>query len=236
MKNVNSSRGLAIASMVLGILGITLSFCLGYGILLAISGLIIGIIALVKKQGGMAIAGLVLSIIALAISFAIVKPIDTSQTGNQQPISTTTEQNKTSQDKSATKNEYGIGDVVEIKNKKGDVLYTITINNISKNTYRNQYADSNISEVVDIEYTYENLNNPTDLLVSSLGFKVYDSNNTICSTYPSDVLKVAQTIPSGSNCTAVVSYGLPAESNTIKIDYFDNPFINEINATWVITI
>ena len=235
MKNGNPGKGLALTSMVLGILGIVLSFCLGFGVIFAIPGLIISIIGLVKKQGGMAIAGLVLSIIALAIDFIIIKPADTSQMTNQPTTSTTTQQTQTSEDKNK-KNEYGIGDLVEIKNKKGDTLYTITITGITKNDYRNPYADGTISEVVDIEYTYENINNPTDLIVSSLGFKIYDSNNTICSTYPSDNIKVAQSIPTGSNCTAVVSYGLPTESNRIKIDYFDNLFINEINGTWVIDI
>ncbi|WP_162473958.1 hypothetical protein [endosymbiont 'TC1' of Trimyema compressum] len=46
MKNTNSNKGLTIVSMVLGILGIILSFCMGYGIILAIPGLIIGIVAL----------------------------------------------------------------------------------------------------------------------------------------------------------------------------------------------
>ena len=240
MKNTNSSRGLAIASMVLGILGIVLSFCMGFGIILAIPGLIISIVALIKKQGGMAIAGLILSIIALAIScftsFIIFKPADTTQTTNQ-PGSAITPKATETRDKNNQKTEYGIGDHVEIKNKKGDVLYTITITNISKNNYRNPYADSTVSEVIDIEYTYENINNTTDLLVSYFTFKVYDSNNTICSIYPSPSDKVAQTIPKGSNCTAIVSYGLPAESNKIKIDYndFANPYAYA-TTTWVINI
>ena len=104
MKNGNPGRGLALTSMVLGILGIVLSFCLGFGILLAIPGLIFGIIGLVKKQGGMAIAGLILSIIALAISFVIVKPADTNQMTNQQTTSTTTQQSQTAEDKNKKMN------------------------------------------------------------------------------------------------------------------------------------
>ncbi|AMP20850.1 hypothetical protein AZF37_06390 [endosymbiont 'TC1' of Trimyema compressum] len=156
----------------------------------------------------MTIAGLILSIIALAISSTIFKPADTIQTTNQLPDSAITQKATEPRDKNNQKTEYGIGDHVEIKNKKGDVLYTITITNISKNNYRTPYADSTVSEVIDIEYTYENINNTTDLLVSSLGFKVYDSNNTICSTYPSDIIKVAQTIPTGSNQPNPYGYSL----------------------------
>lgn len=63
-----TKKGLSIASMVLGIVGIILS-CTGVGIICGLLALIFGGIALNKKQGikGMAIAGIVLGIITLAL-------------------------------------------------------------------------------------------------------------------------------------------------------------------------
>ena len=64
------SKGLAIASMVLGIVSIVPGWCIPYlPLLLGLVGVILGGVSLAKKQGGkgMAIAGLVTSIISLAI-------------------------------------------------------------------------------------------------------------------------------------------------------------------------
>lgn len=65
-------RGLGIAALVLGIAGLlTLPFC-GIGLLLAIAGLIVGIIAVVRRNGrGMAIAGLILSAVTLAVAIGL---------------------------------------------------------------------------------------------------------------------------------------------------------------------
>ncbi|HOV40538.1 MAG TPA: DUF4190 domain-containing protein [Oscillospiraceae bacterium] len=72
--NPPAKSGLSIASMVLGILSI-LFFCIPYiSIPLAIVGLILGIISLVKKQGGkgMAIAGVICSAIGFVIGIIII--------------------------------------------------------------------------------------------------------------------------------------------------------------------
>ena len=64
---VNQSKGMAIASMVLGIVGLVLS-CLVIGIIPCVIGLILGIVVLVKQKAGqgMAIAGIVTSLIGKA--------------------------------------------------------------------------------------------------------------------------------------------------------------------------
>ena len=69
----SEKRGLAIASMVLGILGLVLA-CLSIGLFPAIIGLILGIISLATHRGGhgMAIAGVVTSAIAVAIAVIIL--------------------------------------------------------------------------------------------------------------------------------------------------------------------
>ncbi len=64
------SNGMAVGSLICGILGILLSCCLWYfAIPLAIAGLILGILVVKKKKGGknLAIVGIVLSSISIII-------------------------------------------------------------------------------------------------------------------------------------------------------------------------
>lgn len=67
---MNNNDGMAIASMILGILSIVFCCCYGWiSIPLAIIGIILGAVCLSKNTSGrgMAIAGIVTSIIALAL-------------------------------------------------------------------------------------------------------------------------------------------------------------------------
>ena len=68
-----SKKGLSIAALVLGIVGILIS-CTPVGIVASILGLIFGGLCLYKKQGikGMAITGLVLGIISLALWIILI--------------------------------------------------------------------------------------------------------------------------------------------------------------------
>jgi len=68
-------KGMAIASMVLGIVALVLSCCVPYvPAILAIIAVILGGLSLAKKQGGkgMAIAGLVCGVIALIPSVMVI--------------------------------------------------------------------------------------------------------------------------------------------------------------------
>lgn len=67
------NNGLAIASMILGIVSLVGSCCIWYlTIPCAVVGLILGIIALKNGKDGMAIAGIVMSAIGLAIALLVV--------------------------------------------------------------------------------------------------------------------------------------------------------------------
>lgn len=67
MENTNKGQGLAIASMVLGIVGL-LTSCIAVGGILCIIGLLLAIPALIKnRHSGFAIAGLVLSLIGTTL-------------------------------------------------------------------------------------------------------------------------------------------------------------------------
>jgi len=69
-----SKKGLSIASLVLGILGLVFFWFPLVGIICSILGLIFGIVAAAKKRGikGLNIAGIILSAIALVILIIIV--------------------------------------------------------------------------------------------------------------------------------------------------------------------
>ena len=67
-------KGMAIASMVLGIISLVIPFA---GIATAVVGLILGVIAMKKQKAvgaptGMALAGMVCSIITLAINIILI--------------------------------------------------------------------------------------------------------------------------------------------------------------------
>lgn len=85
------SKSLAVASMVLGIVSVVLLCTVYLGIPCSIVGLVLGIVAKKKNQGGMATAGIVLSIISLAlvaiiiialVCIAIFVPTTANQFGN----------------------------------------------------------------------------------------------------------------------------------------------------------
>ena len=80
--NKRPTNGLGIASMILGILGLLLSFAFGIGGILAVVGLILAIVAMAKgARDGMTITGLILSIVSIVLSiiffFVMVLSVNT---------------------------------------------------------------------------------------------------------------------------------------------------------------
>ena len=128
-----NSSGLAAAGMVLGIIGVVLSFIPiinNIAFFIGILALIFGIIGIVKKAGkGKAIAGIVLGILSIAITLAMQSAVsdsidETSKeldkiTGNSTEEVLKTEVNVTLGDLQISKDEYGLTDskmVVTVKN------------------------------------------------------------------------------------------------------------------------
>lgn len=128
-----NSSGLATAGMVLGIIGVVLSFIPiinNIAFFIGILALIFGIIGIVKKAGkGKAIAGIVLGILSIAITLAMQSAVsdsidETSKeldkiTGNSTEEVLKTEVNVTLGDLQISKDEYGLTDskmVVTVKN------------------------------------------------------------------------------------------------------------------------
>ncbi|WP_238858892.1 MULTISPECIES: hypothetical protein [unclassified Clostridium] len=68
------NSGLAVVSLVLGIMAIILFWAFSYPIILGLAGIIIGLISIAKKRDGLkiAIAGIITSIIGLLIGIIFV--------------------------------------------------------------------------------------------------------------------------------------------------------------------
>ncbi|CUU50336.1 hypothetical protein [Clostridium beijerinckii] len=68
------NSGLAVVSLVLGIMSIILFWAFSYPIILGLAGIIIGLISIAKKRDGLkiAIAGIITSIIGLLIGIIFV--------------------------------------------------------------------------------------------------------------------------------------------------------------------
>lgn len=128
-----NSSGLATAGMVLGIIGVVLSFIPiinNIAFFIGILALIFGIIGIVKKtEKGKAIAGIVLGILSIAITLAMQSAVsdsidETSKeldkiTGNSTEEVLKTEVNVTLGDLQISNDEYGLTDskmVVTVKN------------------------------------------------------------------------------------------------------------------------
>ena len=119
-----NSSGLATAGMVLGIIGVVLSFIPiinNIAFFIGILALIFGIIGIVKKAGkGKAIAGIVLGILSIVITLAMQSAVsdaidETSKeldkiTGNSTEKVLKTEANVTLGDLQISKDEYGLTD------------------------------------------------------------------------------------------------------------------------------
>jgi hypothetical protein len=122
---------------------------------------------------------------------------------------------------------FELGEKISIKNDDGKELYNLTINSITLSDERNQFHENNPAQVIEIDYTYENISMEDELYISDSDFKVIDEGGTIASTYPNSPKKHPQSIPTGSNCTAQMFFSLENESNKIGILFYDNIFDNE---------
>ncbi len=155
--------GLAVASLVLGIIGIVFAFIpiVNYvGLILGILALVFGIIPLIKKCGnGKAIAGLVLGIlaviIALAMHCALSSAVDKTSKQVDKMIGKSTEEvlkndaNVTLGDFTATTDQYGVT----------NTKLTVTVKNITnekKSFSIHIEAVNDAGERIDEDYVYAN--------------------------------------------------------------------------------
>ena len=154
-------KGLAIASLVLGIIAIVNSFIPIINFVAYILGalaIIFGIIGIVKKKGAMAIVGLVLGGVALItatiINMSTASVVDDAlkDTG----LSEVTEKTKSTKPK---KNSYGLGETFVF-----DELEITLDSTYSFATINNRFSDLNGRDVIRLGATVKNLSEETHSL------------------------------------------------------------------------
>lgn len=127
---------------------------------------------------------------------------------------------------------YKIGEKVIVKDK-----YAITLLSIKETDQRNEFSDKEVSQVLTIDYLYENLSNADeDLLISEYNFKIVDSGGNMMDNYPVMGLYTAAYTPVGAKSLATMVYGTVAESKTVKVLYYDNLFSSDVVAEFELNV
>lgn len=139
--------------------------------------------------------------------------------GSGEDVSTTSSTTTTSQTSEVTK--YKLNEDIYIKTNTGE--YRVKFTNVTETADRNQFWEEQADRVIVIEYEYENISQPSDLLVSSLNFKLYDKDNNILETYPADT-KYGGSVGTGRKAVASEGYALNNENNYVELDFYGNMF------------
>lgn len=210
--------GLGTASLVLGIIGIVLSFVPiinNIAFILGVLSIIFGIVCLCKKASkGLAIAGLILGILACIITFQAQSTL--SDAINEAFSGNTTENTKTS----AQQKECNVGESVDTSKVK------ITFNSCKDYTNFNSYSKpAEGKKVIRAEFAFENISD-SDIYLGSM--ECY-SDDTKCETYYyADDYKspTIESISSGKKFNAILYYEIPKDAQKITIEYDDNAWSN----------
>lgn len=166
MEEKKSGKGLAIASLVLGILAIINSFIpiinfIAY--ILGIIALILGIIAIVKNAGrGMAIAGVVLAGVALILATIINAGTASvvNEALDESGLTEATETTNSGKSSKTSKNKkYGLGETFVF-----DELEITLDSTYSFATINNRFSDLNGRDVIRLGATVKNLSEDTHSL------------------------------------------------------------------------
>lgn len=215
---------MGIASLVLGIIAFLIAFSIfkDLSLILAVLGIVLGIISLVKKKNkGMSITGVIIAIIALVILFSV-------DTG------TVTTSNNTNNSNNTQVSVHSLGDTITVKDSSGDE-YTLQITNIKESKDRNQFSDSNPTQVFVIDYVYTCINSKDGLYISDMNFKIIDEQGEIGDSYPISV-KDPQSITAGTTCKAQMAFGVYNTSNKVKLQFFSNMFNGTPTAIYEINL
>lgn len=233
------SSGLAVASLVLGIISLVL-VCFGLGFL-GIIGFLLGLISLIcKKPGhGMAIAGIITSVIAFLLTLIVgaslfsvfkgaseeVKPYATTAAvtstvtaGDESDSAETADgAEETTEEESTGPQVFGLGDSVQYK----DII--VSFNNLTESEGGNYVspADGNIFLLA--EFTIEN-NSSDDLIISSLlSFKAYQDGYTLPSSFSATMAsgsanQLDGTIAPGKKMNGIIGFEVPKDYQELEID------------------
>lgn len=219
---------MSIAALILSILGflISLSIFKDLSLILCVLAIVLGIIALVKKKGKViCIISIVLSIFGLIFVFSEDNGTTvTSNNNSSTSQSTNKEENKT----------YGLNEEITIKTASEE--YTLTITGIQEMKERNEFSEKTPAQVFLIDYTYKNISSDDALYISDMDFKIIDEQGEVGDTYPNDTSSSPKEITEGITCKAQMVLCVNNKSSKVKLQYFDNSFNSNPDATFELDI
>lgn len=111
---------------------------------------------------------------------------------------------------------FKVGERVVVS-ENGIDYFAFTVNSVTATAERNQFSDKTPTQVVVINYSYENLGMDEDLYISSGSFNVIDADGNVATTYPAGSNIYPQSCPKGAKSDGEQSYGLKSSGNTIKL-------------------
>ncbi|MGB4589745.1 MAG: hypothetical protein WBI17_11005 [Clostridiaceae bacterium] len=127
---------------------------------------------------------------------------------------------------------YKIGERVVVEDK-----YAITLLSIKATDQRNEFSETEVSQVLIIDYLYENLtNSEEDIYISDYNFKIVDSGGNMMDSYPILGIYVPAYTPVGAKSLSSMVYGTITESKSVKILYYDNFFSSDAIAEFELNI
>ena len=244
----SGGSGLAVASLVLGIIGLIFTFVV-IGIIPAIIGLILGIVALATKKPkkGMSIAGIVLSTLSILILVGIMSLIPSENNDNNvAEVQEETEEEDAKENiqsdeeliqegaepQNESSSELGVGSYFETEGLK------ITINdaNLDFTEYDDEYGlytPEDGMKYIMVSFTFENIGD-SDEYVSIYDFACYADNTACEQAYLPDGSAFMNTnLSPGRNVSFSTYYTVPIDAQSIELEYETNLWTGE-KATIVI--
>lgn len=121
---------------------------------------------------------------------------------------------------------YKQGEKVIVKDKNDTDMYSLTIDSVKKvNDFEYKEDFNNPKEMVEVTYTYDNLNKEDEnLSIHGGDLTVLDSEGSTAdgsSMFPKGKPKG---VPKGGNCTVNAYYGLANKSDSVKIIFESNSY------------
>ena len=210
---------MAVATLILGIVALILSFIPGCGIILVcipvLVGIILGIIALAKKKGkkGFAITGIILLIISVILSF-----VSTLVFGLGASIFNAASEVISSENNNINSNiEYSIG-----QTHKGE---DVNVRYISVNKDFKDYSEySTVEEgykVIKADFEFENVSSITQY-ISSYKFECYADGVECDDFWIGTNSSFSSSLPAGEKVKGSVYYEVPNNAEEITLEYTES--------------